>query len=361
MSLISAFVWRSPIRTTSKWPLSACLRGSSAFSRTGTLSLSSHSTTRCAARSVTTNCTVAHRSFSTHERPGETEKARSEREKHSRVTQDQISFFLDRGYLVLDEFWDATELTAIRKQLEHLQSAGRLANVATAGDGKTHTEVPKNLQLCPLSPEADLFRSLPFSPKVAATLADLLLPDAENSNALLCYLSQVFWKPAHHGIGTSWHQDNAYFKVKDCQHATAMWTAVHDATKENGALEVIPAAWKQGGLPHHRDGNSDHHITCRDSVDETIAVSLEVQAGGVIFFNYLTPHCTRGNATDQPRAGIAYHFLPAASYRERQFPLPDDAEYVAPLIWDSAGIGRGKKEYGCIQDFDRDVHHVLTQ
>merc|ERR1712096_206127 len=108
--------------------------------------------------------------------------------------------------------------------------------MGTEGDGVTHTDVPRNLQLCPLSPEAPLFRSLPFHPRVASTIQDLL---CDNDNQSVCaYLSQTFWKPAKHGLGTSWHQDNAYFDVEQGQHGTAMWTAVHDATIENGTIEV---------------------------------------------------------------------------------------------------------------------------
>jgi len=43
---------------------------------------------------------------------------------------------------------------------------GRLLNVSTENDGKTHLKKARNLQLCPLAPENDIFKSLPFLPKV---------------------------------------------------------------------------------------------------------------------------------------------------------------------------------------------------
>jgi ectoine hydroxylase-related dioxygenase (phytanoyl-CoA dioxygenase family) len=60
---------------------------------------------------------------------------------------------------------------------------------------------------------------------------------------------------------------------------------------------------------HSRDPYSDHHIRCYP--DESQAVPVELPAGGVVFFAYGTPHCTRGNHTDNARAGVALHFINA--------------------------------------------------
>ena len=115
-------------------------------------------------------------------------------------------------------------------------------------------------------------------------------------------------KPAHHGLGTGWHQDNAYFKLSDGKNGTAMWSAVHDATVHNGTLHVM-AGMDNEVFPHVRDLTSDHHISCKASLKEEDAVALEVPAGGVIFFNCNVPHCTKANVTGNPRAAVAYHFV----------------------------------------------------
>ena len=124
-------------------------------------------------------------------------------------------------------------------------------------------------------------------------------------------------------------------------------------------MQVIPGAWKSGQLKHVRDGFSDHHVTCREDVNEEEAVTLEVKAGGVVFFNFLTPHSTGANSTDKPRAGVAYHFLPATQYRPRQFPLPDGADWKTPAVWNHSGCSFGETEYGSGQDFDTEVVRTL--
>jgi phytanoyl-CoA hydroxylase len=47
------------------------------------------------------------------------------------------------------DFWDAREVAAMQAELERLKHDGLLRNLATDGDGKTHSNTIANLQLCP--------------------------------------------------------------------------------------------------------------------------------------------------------------------------------------------------------------------
>ena len=245
------------------------------------------------------------------------------------VTDKHVKEFKRNGFTKIDNFWSTEELSIIKHALESVYNKGKLNNVATESDGETHTSEDKNLQLCPLMPEHQAFDCLPFAPKVGNAISKLILEDINES--CNCYLSQTFWKPARHGLGTGWHQDNAYFKLSEGRKGTAMWTAVHDANIENGTLHVIPRMDSEV-LPHVRDLSSDHHITCKDSVNEADAVSVEIPAGGVVFFNCNVPHSTRANTTNKPRAAVAYHFVSTNVARDRQFSLPEGAQYTTPII-----------------------------
>ncbi|MBV9848289.1 MAG: phytanoyl-CoA dioxygenase family protein [Armatimonadetes bacterium] len=215
-------------------------------------------------------------------------------------TPAQIQQFRTQGYLTIADFWMKEEVAAMQAELDRLRRDGRLRNVATDGDGKTHSQTQSNLQLCPMSPHSALFRALPFAPKVIEAVRQII------GDPVVLHLDQVFLKPARHGAGTNWHQDNAYFGISDPLKGTAMWTAVHDATVANGTIRVIPGSYKEK-LEHSRDPQSDHHIRCYP--DESRAVPLELPAGGVAFFAYGVAHATGGNGTDKDRAGAAYHFL----------------------------------------------------
>jgi phytanoyl-CoA hydroxylase len=247
------------------------------------------------------------------------------------LTDSGVRQFKELGYVAVPDFFSQREVLAIRVELDRLRHAGAFRNVSTDGDGKTKSTIKQNLQICPLFDKSDFFRALPFQQKVRETVPRLI------GDPVVIHLDQVFLKPARHGSGTSWHQDNAYFKMRDPFQGTAMWTAVHDATIANGTIEVIPGLTTVK-LEHSRDPLSDHHIRCYP--DESKAVPVELPAGGVVFFAYGTPHCTRSNNTDADRAGLAYHFFNQSQLVDNERAITIGAKLTGP---DATG---GIKEYG---------------
>jgi ectoine hydroxylase-related dioxygenase (phytanoyl-CoA dioxygenase family) len=216
------------------------------------------------------------------------------------VNAAAIERFHAEGWCALPGFFGAREVAALQADLERLKREGLLRNVATDGDGKTTSTKVQNLQICPVSPKSPLIRALPFQPKVLEAVRALL------GEPFVLYLDQIFLKPGRTGAGTGWHQDNAYFKIADPAMGTGMWIAIHDATKANGTMHVIPGSHRES-FDHDRDPGSDHHIRMR--APEERAVAVELPAGGVLFFNYGVAHCTKANTTDRERAGLALHFL----------------------------------------------------
>ncbi len=216
------------------------------------------------------------------------------------LAQQQVRYFRAEGYLLVPHFFDADEVEALRSEVARFRREGRLRNVATEGDGQTPTTEQVNLQLVPLAPHSMLFRALPFCEKVLRSASQLL------GDPVVKILDQLFLKPARQGLPTNWHADNAYFRIRDPLKGAAMWIAVDDATRANGALKVLPGVFRDR-FDHFRDLDSDHHI--RMNADDADAVHCELQAGGVVFFCYGTPHATGYNETENDRTGIGVHFL----------------------------------------------------
>jgi ectoine hydroxylase-related dioxygenase (phytanoyl-CoA dioxygenase family) len=217
-------------------------------------------------------------------------------------TPQQVEQFKAQGYVAVPDFWSAEEVRAMQVELQRLKDEGLLRNVATDGDGKTESQAQANLQLCPMAPHSTFFRAMPFAEKAVAAVSQLI------GDPVLLHLDQVFLKPGKHGAGTNWHQDNAYFQIPDPLKGTAIWTAVHEANAANGTMRIVPDAFRDI-LPHERDPQSNHHIRCWP--DESKAVTVELPAGGALFFCYGTPHATGANTTGKERAGVALHFLNA--------------------------------------------------
>ncbi len=245
----------------------------------------------------------------------------------------QVGQFRELGYTTAPDFFTPREVAAMLAELERFKREGLGRNVATDGDGATHSRTRINYQIIPLNDKSALFRALPFHPKVKQAVSQLI------GDPFLRQLDQIFLKPARSGAGTAWHTDNAYFKIADPTLGVGLWIALHEATVANGTMHVIPRSHLQT-FEHYRDPNSDHHI--RFDADESQAVPIALPAGGALFFNYGVAHCTKANTTDKERAGLAYHFV-----RREVAPLPKDwglkKEWVHITGPEASG---GEREYG---------------
>ena len=258
------------------------------------------------------------------------------------LTQLQIDHYHTDGFAVAPYFFDGDEVRMMQAEVQRLLETGLLRNTVDGRPGSAHREEKVNLQLCPVSPHSPLLRGLPFSAKIREAVSLLIGDDFH------LQLDQIFLKPARHGTGTSWHQDNAYFDCPDPYQGVGMWIAVHDAHKDNGTLHLIPGS-HQRVLEHLRDEESTSHVTCH--VDETKekVVPIELSAGGAVFFNYGVAHCTTGNHTDAARAGLALHFV-GSRYLDRTKASTQARPKLA-----GPGFSFGRDEYGAnmVGDWER--------
>jgi ectoine hydroxylase-related dioxygenase (phytanoyl-CoA dioxygenase family) len=216
------------------------------------------------------------------------------------LSRDQLANYMRDGYVAMPGFFSTREVAAMVAELERFKRQGLGRNVATDGDGQTHSRTRINYQIIPLNDKSALFRALPYHPKVVAAIGQCI------GDPFVRYLDQIFLKPGRSGAGTRWHTDNAYFKVGDPTKGVGLWIALHDATIANGTMHMLPGVYRRT-FEHVRDVDSDHHITMK--ADDGAAVPVELPAGGAILFNFGVPHCTKANTTERERAGLAYHFL----------------------------------------------------
>jgi len=260
------------------------------------------------------------------------------------LTQLQIDHYHNDGFAIAPYFFDRDEVRLMQAEVQRLLDAGLLRNTVTGLASDPHREEKVNLQLCPLTPHSPLFRALPFSAKIREAVSLLIGDDFH------LQLDQIFLKPARHGTGTSWHQDNAYFDCPDPYQGVGMWVAVHDAHKDNGTLHLVPGSHSRV-MQHLKDDVSASHLTCY--VDETKEeiVPVELSAGGVVFFNYGVAHCTTGNKTDAARAGLALHFVATRFLDKTRASAQARPKLAGP------GFSGGRDEFGIhlVGDWERRV------
>lgn len=210
------------------------------------------------------------------------------------LNKEQVQQFQTEGYVIVPEFFGWEEARLLREEMERLVQEDRGRNVMPPFTGKI------NYQITPLGDKSDLFRELPNRSGIKTVIEQLIGAPA------LLWLDQIFLKPAQVGAGNTWHVDNVRFKATDPARGVGMWIALHDSSRTNGTLELIPRSHL---APPETYIPTGQFMPVPPEGAE--AVAMVAAAGGVIFFNFGILHCTRDNLSDNDRAALVYHFLHA--------------------------------------------------
>lgn len=130
------------------------------------------------------------------------------------------------------------------------------------------------------------------------------------ASRVACYRAMFMNKPAGYGTDLKWHQDR--WQNLDRDPLVTVWTALDDATLDNGCVHVIPAS--HGRLINPDSGSG--HLTSeqvQEQVDQRDAVPLELAAGeGMLLHNWLL-HTSADNCTQRPRRAFSVCYMDAAT------------------------------------------------
>ena len=145
-----------------------------------------------------------------------------------------------------------------------------------------------------LAAQSPVFQKAVGDARLLDILAGILAPDIE-------FLSdKCVFKSASMDFASPWHQDWPYWHGA---HKLSIWVALDDATVENGCLKLLPGSHKSA-IIHDGDASDGHGFgnrLCPDAVDETQAVTAELEAGGAVFFHDLALHASHPNRSGAER------------------------------------------------------------
>jgi non-heme Fe2+,alpha-ketoglutarate-dependent halogenase len=147
---------------------------------------------------------------------------------------------------------------------------------------------------------ADLIRD----PRVLDAVETLLGPD------LLVWRSTLFGKPPRDSGYVAWHQDVAYWPLRDPCVVTA-WIALTDSTRANGCVAVVAGSHRQV-MPHRLDAGRENRLLRAQTTAEVRAeqeVAIELAAGQMSLHDGRLLHRSPANPSDRPRIGLAVRFI----------------------------------------------------
>lgn len=235
-----------------------------------------------------------------------------------RITAEQAAAFDRDGFFVFEDAVDAETLAALDAEIEPFDREV-LEFLRTQPDGRFSIAGVDTVSIAiHLVTRSEVLRAFCGSALFADLCHDLVGPDVR------LYWEQAVYKQPHSAEPVLWHQDNGYTYVEP-QAYLMCWVAITDATPENGCIQVLPGAHRQGTIAH-RDTPIGFEC-CRDPEG---AVSAPVRAGSVVVFSSLTPHATGHNRTDAVRKAYIVQFAPDGAVALRGDPDVGPPETLEP-------------------------------
>jgi phytanoyl-CoA hydroxylase len=225
------------------------------------------------------------------------------------LNAEELRAAFDRdGYVIVPNLFTRDDVAALKAECVAIVDSVRLAALDAGNDPK---EALKTGVYVGLAARSDVFRHAVADDRLVDVFAAGLWPNVE-------FLSdKVVFKNADTVFDSPWHQDWMYWRG---DHKASVWVALDDATPENGCLKVLPGSHRAEADHDGSDGDGFGfgHRLARGSVDESRAVTAEMEAGGAVFFHDLTLHASHPNTSQADR----WTWIP--TYRDAN---ADDPEY----------------------------------
>jgi phytanoyl-CoA hydroxylase len=234
-----------------------------------------------------------------------------------RVSDEQVRFFVDQGYLVVEGLVSPADVQRLRDDTVAIaRGEYPCTSIKTAPAGLSDQQVLESL-LCIHFPHfiSPVMREFVTHPGIAAVLSKIVGAHlAHWDGAVKCMQSMLFVKPPGKQ-GQAWHQDEIYIPTRD-RSLCGAWIAMDDATDENGCLRVIPGSHRSGMLHDNRPHNKPSEFDFAPEsygFDESQEVLVEVTAGSVVFFNGHLLHRSKRNRSQVYRRALVNHYMNAWS------------------------------------------------
>jgi len=253
------------------------------------------------------------------------------------LNENQVQFYRDNGYLLLESQIPETEIDKciveiekFREEASHLSASNDRLDLEDS-----HTPDHPRLRRIKLPHTiSDVFAKLMRSDHVLAPVRDLLGKD------LRLHTSKLNMKSAEYGAAVEWHQDWAFYPHTN-DDVLAVGIVLNDVGPDNGPLMVFPGTHKGEVFDHHSNGVFAGAMDLEKSgLDLNDAVKLTGPRGSMSIHHARTVHGSDLNRSDRDRMLLLYEIMAADAYpvMGAMTPWPSLAEYDEKLLCGSGTI-----------------------
>ena len=219
-----------------------------------------------------------------------------------RLTDDQIEFFHEYGYLAGIRVLNDEQIEALRAELTQLIDPDHPGHELFYEFHANESTDPSTALFHALGAWriAPGFHDLLWNPAFLMPASQIL------GGAVRFWHDQLFCKPAHHGGVVAWHQDYSYWTRTQPMAHLSCWIGLDDSTRENGCVHYVPGSHRWNLLPITGLANDMHAIESVLAVEQRAQfkpVPIELRKGECSFHHPLMVHGSYENLSDRRRRG----------------------------------------------------------
>ena len=219
------------------------------------------------------------------------------------LTQEQINFYNEHGYLRIPAVFTEAEIAVLSDEMDRLVQDWALTNEGWTGPWRLAYMDPNTEKKSKLTSMHDLHfysdawcRAL-INSRLVEAMSDLLGPNVE------LHHSTMHIKPPETGHPFPMHQDQPFYSHENGKYIDVL-VHLDDTSHENGEIRFLDGSHKLGPLEHITqtpDGKScsPHLPVDKYRLEDTVAVPAK--RGDVVIFNINTVHGSYINTTRMPR------------------------------------------------------------
>jgi ectoine hydroxylase-related dioxygenase (phytanoyl-CoA dioxygenase family) len=217
-----------------------------------------------------------------------------------RLSDDQVAFFHEYGYLKGIRILSDEQVEALRSELQGLFDPNHPGNDLFHEYHTNESTDPTRVLFHALGAWriTPSFHDLLWHPAFTVPASQLL------GGAVRFWHDQLFCKPAHHGGVVAWHQDYSYWtRTTPMTHLTC-WIGLDDATRDNGCLHYVPGSQRWQLLPITGLAGDMEAILTVLSPEQRAQfkpVAVELKKGEAAFHHPLMVHGSFANSTESQR------------------------------------------------------------
>lgn len=229
------------------------------------------------------------------------------------ITDDQVNYYQENGFIVIEDFLSADELEFWRSAV--------MEAVTERGGKKMPGKDTKVGEDDGINEDADYFGKVfdqllnlwQTNDKVKQLMLDERIGEMatklSGSDGIRIWHDQALFKRPW-ANPTAWHLDTPFWSFSD-RKALSLWIALDDATLENGCLYFIPGSHKHTSFENVSIGkNMDSIFEVYPQFAKTQPFVAKMKAGSCSFHNGLTIHGAGANMTPGFRRAMTCAYMP---------------------------------------------------